>query len=607
MKNGFATLEQVKQCLEEQKARYQARKRVPTMSDVMLRHGFVTEAQDAAITQAMGDLDIEEMVARRPGAAPAAAPAQAEALPEELEVAAGGGEDRVAFDAISEDFERVASEPEVPAILEEEEDEDAGGAGGPAASDEEVLEDAAVEAAPQVRDALAAVSEAAAQAHADPGGDPGAREMETRDEIDALLRPDDLELEGAQVHEEAEQALESDEEALALPEAFAARKPAKPTPPPFEGIGDIEGADEALEVFSDSEDTVLTPAAAPAIAVGIDVTVCPECKVELSAGTTECLYCGHRFVSGPTSNDITDEVLLEGEELEPLTAVGGEAPSEGEPEGEASAGAAEAKLDAPAVREQPFAEAFSQVDERAVCPRGRLLRARSAEGRWHWVWRLPEGLMPSEEQIEAYLADAKALAEAELRHFVPLRWIGRDAEGVYAVYADAPGEPAPAQVAGGPLDRMRSARIIKHLACACRDAAEAGVLPREFRPEGVLIEDGEEAMPRVVGYGLMRLVEPPAKGASEPDPDDAFVPPERRRKPDRADVRTGIYGLGALLVLLLTGEPPSGEQPEVPGAMRSFLNKTLSRATGKRYLDFSKVFIDVDRFPGARGLEVQTR
>ncbi|GIW72695.1 MAG: hypothetical protein KatS3mg102_2237 [Planctomycetota bacterium] len=193
-----------------------------------------------------------------------------------------------------------------------------------------------------------------------------------------------------------------------------------------------------------------------------------------------------------------------------------------------------------------------------------------------------------------------------------LRWLGRDSEGLYAVYEDRGGEPATRRASRAPLDRIRAARVLKHVARAAQDAAAGGVLVRELRPEAVLLgEDaggeGEEAIPTLAAWGAMRLCEPPAEGV----PDcaaDPFVPPERKRKADRADARTGIYGLGALLVLLLTGSGPGeGELPEVPAAMRSFLDKTLNNATGKRYLDFDKVFFDLDRCPGAKGLEVETR
>jgi hypothetical protein len=87
-----------------------------------------------------------------------------------------------------------------------------------------------------------------------------------------------------------------------------------------------------------------------------------------------------------------------------------------------------------------------------------------------------------------------------------------------------------------------------------------------------------------------------------------MIPPERRRKAGRAEVRSDLYGLGALLVTLVTGQPLTGnepkELPDVPGPMATFLKKTLAPATGMRYLDVPKAFFDLDRCPGAKGYEV---
>ncbi|MHC4830395.1 MAG: hypothetical protein ACYTFT_08580, partial [Planctomycetota bacterium] len=82
------------------------------------------------------------------------------------------------------------------------------------------------------------------------------------------------------------------------------------------------------------------------------------------------------------------------------------------------------------------------------------------------------------------------------------------------------------------------------------------------------------------------------------------------RKTDRADVRGDLFGLGVLMILMLTGELPTGrepkELPDVPGAMATFLKKTLAPATGMRYIDASKSSRALERCPGAKGFDVVT-
>jgi len=239
------------------------------------------------------------------------------------------------------------------------------------------------------------------------------------------------------------------------------------------------------------------------------------------------------------------------------------------------------------------------------------VRAREAStGASRLVWRLPEGLVPTEEQVSEYLVDAAKLEDLGLEQVLTLRWFGHGEDGAYAVYDDADGLPAPVRAGEEPLSRKLAARFVKQAATILKHVHEIDVVARELRPEMVLVPTDDDGDVHLFALGLLRLVEPPAEGIP-PTKADPCVPPERKRKAGRAEKRTDLFGLGALLVTLVTGEAPTGREPkvlpDVPGAMKTFLKKTLAPATGMRYLDTGKCFFDLNRCPGARGYEVELR
>ncbi len=112
--------------------------------------------------------------------------------------------------------------------------------------------------------------------------------------------------------------------------------------------------------------------------------------------------------------------------------------------------------------------------------------------------------------------------------------------------------------------------------CAAIDHAHGrGVLHLDIKGDNVKLGPAGAAV--VLDWGLARLVvpaegEPPA-GAAGGTP--AFMAPEQAEYPaDRLGPHTDIYGLGALLYLLLTGRPP---HPEVVRCSRDELAAALRR------------------------------
>jgi serine/threonine protein kinase len=154
-----------------------------------------------------------------------------------------------------------------------------------------------------------------------------------------------------------------------------------------------------------------------------------------------------------------------------------------------------------------------------------------------------------------------------------------------------------------PLDFAEIARIVSLVAEGVAAVHDRGLVHRDIKPANVIL--GDDGIPRLIDFGLAaylgsnRLQE---RGGSPP-----YMAPEQARvESDRIDFRTDVFGLGALLYMLLTGQTPyTGsdraeileqarrgdiKQPRqinraIPPAIESVCLKALAKAPENRYRD----------------------
>jgi serine/threonine protein kinase len=107
-----------------------------------------------------------------------------------------------------------------------------------------------------------------------------------------------------------------------------------------------------------------------------------------------------------------------------------------------------------------------------------------------------------------------------------------------------------------PVTPRRAAELVAKLAGALAMVHRRGIIHRDIKPRNILIDEAGE--PRLIDFGLARLRH---AWSDRPDPTWggtlAYMAPEQARlEHDRTGPRSDVFGLGAVLYDLLTGQPP---------------------------------------------------
>jgi eukaryotic-like serine/threonine-protein kinase len=187
-------------------------------------------------------------------------------------------------------------------------------------------------------------------------------------------------------------------------------------------------------------------------------------------------------------------------------------------------------------------------------------------------------------------------------------------------------------VRGEPLSEAAASMTLADKAAVMRTVAEAvhaahqlGIIHRDIKPANIMVEEAREGggtrrfRPVLMDFGLAR--ESGAQGLTESGAvmgTPSYMPPEQARGDTRhVDSRSDVYGLGATLYHLLSGEPPfvQGEvgnvllkvlteeviplrdrDPSIPEALDVIVGKCLNKEPHQRYATAEDLAADLDRF-----------
>jgi serine/threonine protein kinase len=169
-----------------------------------------------------------------------------------------------------------------------------------------------------------------------------------------------------------------------------------------------------------------------------------------------------------------------------------------------------------------------------------------------------------------------------------------------------------------PLPPRRAAELVAALAGAVHCAHQKGIVHGDLRPFNVqLTADG---IPKVRGFGLMRLLADGRPGGSARAPAGAFsnyLAPEQAAGAGEVGPAADIYALGAVLYERLTGRPPfladtvretlerirreepappTRLRPDAPQRLDAVCLKCLQKDPAQRYPDAAALAADLRRF-----------
>ncbi|HRI14272.1 MAG TPA: protein kinase [Verrucomicrobiota bacterium] len=172
---------------------------------------------------------------------------------------------------------------------------------------------------------------------------------------------------------------------------------------------------------------------------------------------------------------------------------------------------------------------------------------------------LAAGDFASAEFVERFRREAEVAATLEHPNIVPIFEVG--AVGGQAFFSmrliDGGTLIDHLKKAGGRLSNPEAATLLVTIARAVHYAHQRGVLHRDLKPGNVLIDSRAGAM--LTDFGLAKLVEQESTVTQTQEllGTPAYMSPEQASGRTRLlTTAADVYGLGAILYELLTGEPP---------------------------------------------------
>jgi len=161
-----------------------------------------------------------------------------------------------------------------------------------------------------------------------------------------------------------------------------------------------------------------------------------------------------------------------------------------------------------------------------------------------------------------------------------------------------------------PLFFTRAAHYISQAAEGLQQAHELGLVHRDIKPGNLLLS--RQGVVKILDMGLACFARRTRQGSAELNGHskrvvgtDDYLAPEQVVDSDDVDIRADIYGLGATLYFMLTGQPPFGEvnlshhkliwhltrkpksvrerRPEVPEALSAALDRMLAKNPWERF------------------------
>ncbi|HEY2627314.1 MAG TPA: protein kinase [Candidatus Udaeobacter sp.] len=167
------------------------------------------------------------------------------------------------------------------------------------------------------------------------------------------------------------------------------------------------------------------------------------------------------------------------------------------------------------------------------------------------------GQWASKVHLRRFRLEAEAAAKLEHPGIVPIHEVGERDGSCYFSMKFVEGGQLDQVVRREPMPIRRAAELIANVARTVHYAHEHGILHRDIKPGNILLDGKGE--PHLTDFGLARLVESESSVTQTLDVlgTPSYMAPEQAVGNNAAvGSATDVYGLGAVLYQLLTGQPP---------------------------------------------------
>jgi hypothetical protein len=207
--------------------------------------------------------------------------------------------------------------------------------------------------------------------------------------------------------------------------------------------------------------------------------------------------------------------------------------------------------------------------------------------------------------VERFIGEARTIARLRHPNIVAIHGLGRTTGGSYFILMDLVSGPNLALVgATRPILVEEAIQWTIEISDAVEHAHAAEIIHCDLKPANILL-DGERKV-RVTDFGLARSVTQDPQWTAGIEGTAPFMAPEQAsRSWGPIDMRTDVYGIGAVLFTLLTGRPPwiggrlpdiladvtsarpiippASLRPDLPKPISDVCRKCLSKIPGDRY------------------------
>lgn len=167
------------------------------------------------------------------------------------------------------------------------------------------------------------------------------------------------------------------------------------------------------------------------------------------------------------------------------------------------------------------------------------------------------GWLVDPEKVERFHAEAAAAARLDHPNIVPIYEVGElDGQHFYSMKLIEGGALSTTKQRA-PLPPATAARLVAKTARAVHYAHQRGILHRDLKPGNILVDAGGE--PHLTDFGLAKVLESDTtltRTQAVLGTPSYMAPEQAGGQAHQATTAVDVYGLGAVLYDLLTGQPP---------------------------------------------------